>query len=312
MRVTWLSSGAAIAFGTLSAYLGVQLLRERAGNAALVAQLDQLHVADAVVARADPDVSDRVVPETSTAAAKPRTERPTTSRYDPRRIERELQRDPDYRARMRVRYAASLQGACAGLRNSLGLTAGESDRLINLMVDQRMQMIDAQVATLSGDKKQAVDWDKREKELRHTHEREIRELLGDGQFAQFREYEKTYPARTELQPLVAQLQEAGTPLTDFQWRSLTQAVSAETAVSWSVFTDFSGSSAQYAERAQLAADEYAAATDRLRPTAASILTPEQFARFIALRERELARQQNELQRERAGLNGEASSDGGQR
>ena len=155
-------------------------------------------------------------------------------------------------------------------------------------------------------------WDSRAKELQHTNEREIHELLGDGQFAQFREYEKTYSARTELQPLVAQLQEAGVPLTNFQWRSLTQAVSTETAVSWSVFTDASGSSAQYAERAQLAADEYAAATDRLRPTAASILAPEQLARFIALRERELARQQTELQRARVGLRDVVCSDGEQR
>jgi hypothetical protein len=156
MKVAWLSSGAALAFGALSAYLGVQLLHERAGNAALVAQLDQLHVAGTVVACADPDVSNPAVPETSTAAAKPNTERPTTSSYDPRRSERQLLRNPEYRARMRVRYTASLQGAYAGLRSGLALTAGETNRLINLLVDQHMRMVDEQVIALSGDKKQSL------------------------------------------------------------------------------------------------------------------------------------------------------------
>ena len=108
MKVAWLSSGAAIACGALSAYLGVQLLHERAANVALVAQVDQLHAAGSVVTHADPDVSDRPVPERSTAAAQPNTERVTTNSYDSR-SERELLRNPEYRARMRVRYTASLR-----------------------------------------------------------------------------------------------------------------------------------------------------------------------------------------------------------
>jgi len=111
---------------------------------------------------------------------------------------------------MRSQMRAQNKRTYFDLRESLGLSDEQSDKLIDLITEQQTAGFNA---TRNLDPEQArAQWEA----VREKQKAEITDLLGPTKAAQFEDYQKSMPARMELQALSQQFESSTAPLSDDQ------------------------------------------------------------------------------------------------
>lgn len=160
-----------------------------------------------------------------------------TARLDPRerareRLERqrELLQDPEYREALRKQHRLQLATMYPGLENALGLTAEETERLLDLLAAQRVQdmteFVDGpRFFRNRPDAMRELEATLRERQLRHLEQ--IEAELGSSVRQKWAEYQETIGQRHRAASLQSQLTAAGSPLDAQQSQALLDALLAE-------------------------------------------------------------------------------------
>jgi hypothetical protein len=134
----------------------------------------------------------------------------------------ELNKDPEYRKAQLAQRRIELAQTYPGLKEALGLSDKEADRIFQAIAENTMSTAD-QIASLSKPG-EMIENMRRQTEKQNEA---IHALLGDAKFAEFNEYQQTRPARNQARTFGNTLTAAGTPMTDSQSRALTNALIAE-------------------------------------------------------------------------------------
>lgn len=315
-----------------SAYeLHRRLEAERERSAALQARVDALEHASRVTtaaAGARASVADERTAESGPAARPPATTATTTpgasapeesSRPADRQRAREMQqrqrqlwKDPEYRAAMAAQNKASLRRLYGDAARELGLSPVEMERLLDALATQRLPDPDAMDVSLGPEGRPDEDWLRRTRERdaarRRAGEAELRALLGDERYARWQEVEKTTPARIQAERLRMEVSAAGVTLDRAQEASLARlladeerrvsnevgkatARSADNALAGAPWNgtpapkrDPSTAAADSLRLQRAMLDARANSNDRIREAAATFLSAEQLDAFMQQRE----------------------------
>ena len=220
-----------LASGVVSTNLWRQLRAERAVTASLRTQLDEAGQMKAAM------------PATPTAALAPAaaTPLPATTAYQPapaakspppsdanaslRNFEnerREMLKDPEYRKAMLAQTRASVARNNMGLAEELGLSQAEADKLLDLLAEQEMRMSSELSLFIADSKDPAAmqESTRRQQEFARQQEESIAALLGPAKNAQWRQYQQSVPARSQVAALSSTFAMSGMPLNAGQQKSL--------------------------------------------------------------------------------------------
>jgi hypothetical protein len=123
---------------------------------------------------------------------------------------------------MRANVRAQNKRTYFDLQSKLGLTDEQTNALLELLTDQQTQGFRNAARNL--DPEQARTWWEEEQARRNAA---ITDLLGGSKAAQFEEYQKSLPSRSELSMLSQQLESADIPLSDPQRTRMLEALIEE-------------------------------------------------------------------------------------
>jgi hypothetical protein len=123
---------------------------------------------------------------------------------------------------MRANVRAQNKRTYFDLQSKLGLTAEQTDALLDMLTDQQTQGF--RNAGRNTDPEQARTWWEEEQSRRKAA---LTDLLGTAKAAEFEEYQKSMPSRSELSMLSQQLEGADIPLSDSQRSRMLEALIEE-------------------------------------------------------------------------------------
>lgn len=123
----------------------------------------------------------------------------------------------------RLQQEIRLRRTYADMPAALGLDAAQADKLFDLLADSRVSAFD-DTRAYEGDRlgRQAV-----EAAAREQRDAEINALLGPDKAAEFQAFEKSLPARMQVNRIGERMAAANVPLTEAQKSSLIAAVASE-------------------------------------------------------------------------------------
>jgi hypothetical protein len=244
-RFASLFAATALVAAIVAGYLFVQLRAEHLRSAQLRERIVQLEVAQrAALASAPIEPSGPrgrpmhdlpVAPEGSEAASVPAQggtpvaeARPNASRMN----NRDLMKDPDFRAAQLAQRRMQLQRNYADLAKELSLSPAQVDALFDLMARQQLARM-SEPGVIAANAQSANDEASRSalrnamEESRRAQEAEIATLLGDAKFREFKEYQDTMGARQRVTQLRSQLAMQGQLLAEEQVKPMITAMAAE-------------------------------------------------------------------------------------
>jgi hypothetical protein len=123
---------------------------------------------------------------------------------------------------MRVQMRANNKRLYADVGSQLGLTKDQANKLIDLLTDQQ--------ASSFGQHREAKDADEARslwEETQRQQKAELTDLIGADKVESLEEYQKSLPARQEVEMLARQLDGYDAPLTDDQRKRLVAVMSEE-------------------------------------------------------------------------------------
>ncbi|MBI3849202.1 MAG: hypothetical protein HY298_02765 [Verrucomicrobia bacterium] len=225
-------------------------------------------------------------PEPALSAAPTNTEAKGTKGFF------EMLKTPEMRELVRSQQKAFMGGfidqSYGAFFKQLNLTPEQTATLKNLIEKKSLVAADMGMSMLDGD----LDATKRKelaqqvKESNEATDAEIKQFLGDENYAQFQAYEKTQPERMQMSQLKSQLAGAGAPLSSEQETQLIQALSEERqnfkfTTDYNDQSKFTGDFAEYFtdEKLNSFSQEKAQLDERSLVRAREILTAEQFASY---------------------------------
>jgi hypothetical protein len=192
-----------------------QLEQERGRLAASPAPGTRNFTASAADSPSSPGAPPAVEP------AKPATSPAPRSRRDP------VDETPAGQNMRRLQSEVRLRRTYADMPAMLGLSATQADQLFNLLADSQVSLRDEMRA-------QPGDADNRQDMRdsgRQQRDAAIENLLGPAKAAEFQSFEKSLPARMQVNRIGESLQAANVPLSETQRNSLIAAVMSERDVS---------------------------------------------------------------------------------
>ena len=204
----------------------------------------------------------------------------------------EMLKTPEMRELVRSQQKAFMGGfidqSYGAFFKQLNLTPEQTATLKNLIEKKSLAAADMGMSMLDGD----LDAAKRKelvqqvKEATEASDAEIKQFLGDENYAQFQAYEKTQPERMQMGQLKSQLAGAGAPLSSEQESQLVQALSDERqnfkfTTDYNDQSKFTGDFTEYFTDEKLTSfsQEKAQLDERSLVRARQILTPEQLASY---------------------------------
>ena len=131
----------------------------------------------------------------------------------------EMMKDPAMKDAIRTQQKMVMERQMAGLIKELGLTPGQGQELIELLVNKQMEVMDA----MQGGKADL-------KGLETDYNAQIKTLLGsDARYAKYQDYQKTIPSRLVMDQLKQQLANTQSPLQDFQAEPMLKIIQEESS-----------------------------------------------------------------------------------
>lgn len=228
----------AAACAAASIYLGAQLseareqldqeAQTRSANEARIRQLEGEHRRFETVANSDPARPDAAPSKAPPAGRGPRPadtvppDGPVPAGPLPDRLG-SVYNTPAGQNTRRLQQEIRLRRTYADMPATLGLDAAQADKLFNLLADSRVSSFD-DARAYEGDRvgRQAI-----EAAAHEQRDAEINALLGPDKAAEFQSFEKSIPARMQVNRIGEGMAAANVPLTDAQKSSLIAAVVSE-------------------------------------------------------------------------------------
>jgi hypothetical protein len=130
---------------------------------------------------------------------------------------------PAARANRRIQQEISLRRTYAEMPAALGLDAAQADKLFDLLADNRMATLEDQ----RGYRGDPIARDAIEAAAREQRDAQIDALLGPDKAADFHYFEKSIPARMQVNRIGESMTAANVPLTDAQRKSMIAVVYSE-------------------------------------------------------------------------------------
>lgn len=301
--------------GAASIYLGAELAatREKLAQEVIARSADQARIRQLENERSRVEVASNTVatappiPAPTAAPPKP-VDPPATSPVPgnfappgPRTVRSGPNRDtPADRNNRRLQEEVRLRRAYADMPAALGLDTAQADKLFDLLADNRVSAFE-NGAAYRGD---PVARESIEAAARRERDAQIDALLGPDKAAEFHTFEKSIPARMQVNRIGETLAAANVPLSDTQRNSLVAAVFSEQQAS------------PAPERIPRPSPEYEARfidwqiehSRRVQARVEPLLTAEQVARYREILEVQNARRAEQRARVEARRN---ASPGGQ-
>jgi len=253
---------ATLAFGSASAYLYNDLQRTRATTVALQARVDELQKSAGSPAPATADApavplnpfgppvpgaeAPPPPPRTAAAVVAPPTATFTTIgggmvggaavpmarmaggwEYRNRMLE-----NPEYREAMKRQQKLMMPRMYPDLQSALHLDEQQAEQFYELLAEQQMNQMNharppfAQPGT-TPDPNAVREWQQQQQQLRNENEAAIASLLGQDGLQQWKSYQNSLPARSQVRELRATLEGAGVPLRQDQADQLLSVMTAE-------------------------------------------------------------------------------------
>ncbi len=311
-----LSAVAAIAIAACI-YLSQQLATERERIDALNARIQQLeHMSAARPAvgtfNPDPSLADVSEPKIASTNASPGVGRgpdlPGTFSSPGRNRPRMMSDDPESRATMRAQQKLRLLQLYPDLAAALHLSPAEVDKLFDLLADQQMKTMESREALRDKDlpREQMVEeMRKLNDQQKNDRDKQMAALLGDAKVQEWKDYESSLGARSQVRELKTILEGSGMPLRDDQTQSLVNALVAEQnrypAQQTSAPNNGGGSPGTFdpTQRAAMLEQNIARLeqqNQRTHDALAPYLTSQQLQRFDELNRQQLDNQRMNLQR----------------
>ena len=149
-----------------------------------------------------------------------------------RERQRQLMQDPEYRAAMRVQHRSNMGRMYPGLAEDLGLDAGQTEQLFDLLADQQMRANEQSEALWADvDNSDPAAMQQRHEKLQRQmaeqqrkNEAEIASRFGQDKLQAWKEYQSTLGARHQAEALRTTLASQGTPLSEDASRSMVKAL----------------------------------------------------------------------------------------
>lgn len=255
-KATWLLLAIGVGGGAVAMHLTAQLREARTQNAKLQARIVELE--RAAPARS-PFAGERAAPEP--APAPTQTQHVETSPKAPPAIvsaapspaagiiapasqgsreaahrqmrahmerERELLKDPEYRAAMLLQHRTMLPHQYPDLADELQLSPEEMDRFMTLLADQQLRSRDVYGLPLdpSATRAEHEEQQRKLKDWNESMQAEIRSELGEDKWRAWQDYQSTMAERYQVRELNQALTAQGAPLDGAQLKSLRQALAS--------------------------------------------------------------------------------------
>ncbi len=224
----------AAACAAASIYLGSELADSRAQ----VTQLEQARAADAERIRQLEEARRQVAMApafearnlgassavTPTPAGAPAAEpaKPGGTSTAPRTRRDAIDETPEGQNMRRLQSEVRLRRTYADMPAALGLNANQADKLFNLLADSQVSMRDEMRAQEGGSDRRSI-----QDAARAQRDAAIEDLLGPQKAAEFQSFEKSLPARMQVNRIGESMAAANVPLSEAQRNSLIAAVMTE-------------------------------------------------------------------------------------
>jgi hypothetical protein len=140
--------------------------------------------------------------------------------------ERQMLRDPAYRAAKLAEYKLRLAQTRADAIRVVDMSADEADRVIALWAERNLRFFERHDFTRSA-QPDSPELAERARADGEAEQAEVRVLLGEKRYADWQRYLASQPIRAEIQQLRAQLSTSGEPLLDDQVDALVDVIHGE-------------------------------------------------------------------------------------
>jgi hypothetical protein len=120
--------------------------------------------------------------------------------------------DPEMKKSMRAQQGMGIRMMYGDLMKELGLSGADAEQIMDLLTEKQMNMVAQAMTAMTGD-----DADKKDKlskvgDSSKQYDEQIKAVLGDKGYTQFKDYEKSIGDRFMLQQWEGQFSSAGSPL----------------------------------------------------------------------------------------------------
>lgn len=129
----------------------------------------------------------------------------------------EMMKDPAMRDMMKSQMRSQLELQYRDLFDMLGLDGGKQEKLVKLLSDRASAGMEFGLSMMGGEKPSTEEMKKKAAEVKAmtgASDAEIKELLGEGDYAKFDRYEKSQTERQQLGVLNSQLKDQGIALSE--------------------------------------------------------------------------------------------------
>jgi hypothetical protein len=200
----------------------------------------------------------------------------------------QLMEDPDTKKLIYQQQRMMMDQLYGPLIKQMGLTPEEAERFKNMLADDMMRGTERASALLGGSESDRKELLSQMAAEQKSSEEKIQEFLGDGLFAQYKEYQQTLAERTQLNMLRQQSAGSEHPLSDAQTEQLLLLMSEEkrnvAAATGKPFPGVNQSSDQFEamlseDRAEALFQAQESVNQRVFERAKEILSPEQLQGF---------------------------------
>lgn len=339
-KASLVAAATAIVLGAVTLHLVRELRSERARADQLQSRVEQLErTASEVIAASQPSGAPKqIAPNPFTAASSPppvakvaakpaelkkqppieraseELERHTWQRGLER--QRELLRNPEYRAAMQLQHKVMLGHNYPGLAAELGLSSEEADRFLDLLADHQLRSMERSVfmEMSSGDRGDMEQMERNYREWQQIAQREIADFLGPEKTQAWHEYQSSLGVRHQVAQLRSTFAARGAPLQEHQVKPLQRALAETEQHASQMMSQLLGSTSastgtsaelQLLEEEQL--QRMREHNQRVRESIAGLLTSEQLQILEEQQESTLKLQEAQIRMMRAQSEAERTS-----
>ncbi|MFA5058316.1 MAG: hypothetical protein WC485_09400 [Opitutaceae bacterium] len=202
--------------------------------------------------------------------------------------------NPEFSKLWTVQQKAALDARYSGLFRNLNLSPADLDKFKSLLVEKESALMDVMAAAREQGLNPRDPADRAQinslvQAAQAQVDNNIRQTLGDGQFAQYQNYEQTLPQRNLVNQLSQSLSYTSTPLQDYQANQLVNILAANAPV------QNQGAGGLFAMAGPMAGGIFynrgAPVTDAAITQAQTVLSPPQLAALQQLQAQQQAQQQ---------------------
>ena len=144
--------------------------------------------------------------------------------------QRKLLEDPEYRDAWKRQQKIMMPRMYPDLSKAMQLDEQQTEQLLDVLAEQQLRNMTNRPPFVPGeapDEAAMRDWQAQQQRLQSDNQAELAAVLGDAKAQQWKNYQSTLAARSQIRELRSTLEHAGLPLPAEQTENLVAAIAAE-------------------------------------------------------------------------------------